>query len=438
MTTEEKSPVYFASLTVGNVKCFKEEQTIDLTNKQGNFAQWTVILGNNNTGKTTLLQCLAGLKSVDHIKRKEENFVVLVIPLLNKHMYFFGLGGILTNGVLTKGQVTNFNLKICSKIIIRGDTDPEFEWGWIAGKDNSFYRLGISESLEIFSYGINRIMQNSKSIGMKVETESDLLFSMLSNFLRNDESIDIEEWLLQTYLAEKNGVKSAGLYLEKVKKVLISGVLPDVKDLSFETSQQPPYNTYVLFDTDYGKLRLHELGYGYQSSISWLGDLMKRQFDRYPDSENPLAEPAIVLVDEIDMHLHPEWQRKIIRFLSHHFPKTQFIVTSHSPLVVQSAENVNVVLLNKEGDKTIISQPDIKTFKGWTVVEILEELMGLEGKTRSESYLELIRKFNQALYDEDLNSATQIYEKLDEILYPHSNQRTLLSIQMAGIIPKQS
>jgi len=142
------------------------------------------------------------------------------------------------------------------------------------------------------------------------------------------------------------------------------------------------------------------------------------------------------LVDEIDMHLHPEWQRKIIQFLSHHFPKTQFIVTSHSPLVVQSAENVNVVLLNKEGDKTIISQPDIKTFKGWTVVEILEELMGLEGKTRSEYYLQLIQQFDEALDQENAEQAVQLYEKLSEILHPASTQRKLLRIQMAGLTPK--
>lgn len=429
MTTEKKSPVYFASLTVGNVKCFKEEQTIDLTDKQGNFAQWTVILGNNNTGKTTLLQCLAGLEAVP-VPQKSEN------QPYKTETYYPVLAARLLNQNDRKWIQLHRNIAINSKILVTNKVRNTY-WGW---KIDTNY-IGISnvisdwlEELKIYSYGVVHHRISTATLYDYVLKIIDIDF--FSGFFVNEELTNVEEWLLRTYLAEKNGVKSAGLYLEKIKKVLSSGVLPDVKDLSFETSQQPPYDTYVLFDTDYGKLRLHELGYGYQSSISWLGDLMKRQFDRYPESENPLAEPAIVLVDEIDMHLHPEWQRKIIQFLSHHFPKTQFIVTSHSPLVVQSAENVNVVILTKEGDKTIISQPDVKTFKGWTVVEILEELMGLEGKTRSESYLQLIRQFDEALDQENAERASELYEKLSEILHPASTQRKLLRIQMAGLTPK--
>ncbi len=71
--------------------------------------------------------------------------------------------------------------------------------------------------------------------------------------------------------------------------------------------------------------------------IAWVIDFASRMVDRYPDSPDPLAEPAVVLVDEIDLHLHPKWQRELIGFLTERFPNTQFIVTAHSPLIVQAA-----------------------------------------------------------------------------------------------------
>ena len=60
--TQENPAAYFASLTIENVKCFKEKQTLYLSDGNDKPAMWTVILGNNNTGKTTLLRCLADLK----------------------------------------------------------------------------------------------------------------------------------------------------------------------------------------------------------------------------------------------------------------------------------------------------------------------------------------------------------------------------------------
>jgi len=183
-------------------------------------------------------------------------------------------------------------------------------------------------------------------------------------------------------------------------------------------------------------VRVDGLGYGYQTMIAWVVDLAKRLFERYPNSNNPLAEPAIVLIDEIDLHLHPEWQRKIIQFLTAQFPNTQFIVTSHSPLIVQSADNINLVLLEKKGEQVTITQPDITTYKGWTIEEILGELMGLGEETLSDSYLALIKQFDDALDEDDYAKAKLAYDELDKILHPANNQRKLLRIQMSSLMPE--
>jgi len=107
-------------------------------------------------------------------------------------------------------------------------------------------------------------------------------------------------------------------------------------------------------------------------------DFASRMFVRYPASENPLAEPAIVLVDEIDLHLHPRWQRSIMSYLSNLFPNTQFVATAHSPLVVQAATDANIVVLRREGDHVVIDN-DPAIVRNWRVDQILtSELFGLE------------------------------------------------------------
>src|SRR5262249_6452698 len=86
---------------------------------------------------------------------------------------------------------------------------------------------------------------------------------------------------------------------------------------------------------------------------------------------------AVVLVDEIDLHLHPRWQREVIGFLTERFPNTQFIVTSHSPLIVQAAADANIALLRREGDHVVIDN-DPETLRGWRVDQILtSDLFGL-------------------------------------------------------------
>src|SRR5206468_5479818 len=84
--------------------------------------------------------------------------------------------------------------------------------------------------------------------------------------------------------------------------------------------------------------------------IAWVVDLASRMFEAYPDSPDPLSEAAIALVDEIDLHLHPRWQREITAHLDRLFPNVQFIVTAHSPLVVQGAGVTNVAVLRRVDD----------------------------------------------------------------------------------------
>ena len=136
---------------------------------------------------------------------------------------------------------------------------------------------------------------------------------------------------------------------------MLIDLLPDeVKDIRIRPITLLSTKPEVEVETSYGWVRMKELGLGYQTLIAWMVDLAARLFEQYPESENPLKEPAIVLVDEIDLHLPPQWQRTLIQRLTDIFTQTQFIVTAHSPLIVQSAQNINVVLLKREGDQVKI------------------------------------------------------------------------------------
>ena len=199
--------------------------------------------------------------------------------------------------------------------------------------------------------------------------------------------------------------------LEQIKQLLIA-ILPDVEDIRFIAGTGPYPKPRVEFKSFSGWVPLRRLGYGYQTLIAWVTDFASRMGERYPDSSDPLKEPAIVLVDEIDLHLHPLWQRKLISFLSERFPNTQFIATAHSPLVVQAAENANIAVLKRVGDHVEIMN-DPEQIRGWRIDQILtSDLFGLKSASPPEVE-RLLERREQLLGKRKLKRSEQT--ELDEI-----------------------
>ncbi len=104
---------------------------------------------------------------------------------------------------------------------------------------------------------------------------------------------------------------------------------------------------------------------GYRTLIAWVVDFARRLYVLNPRSATPLAAPAVLCIDEIDLHLHQRWQRNLMKFMSATFPKTQFIVTAHNRAVSRAVpSDANIVLLRRKGDHVEIHNQAAELLEG--------------------------------------------------------------------------
>ncbi|WP_309887918.1 AAA family ATPase [Archangium sp.] len=363
-------PVYFLSLTLENVRCFGPKQTLQLSDAEGRPARWTVILGNNGMGKTTLLQALTTIEPVSDVMKSTG--VSVHYPKVFRQL---DLGWPPIRHQATEAHVAVELM--AGKLMAQNDGPSYHDKVWYSLNRGAVSGLEYhSRVLDLlcYGYGATRRMGAGSLSAPKESHPSDSLF-FEDVPLRN-----AEEWLLQAdYAASKEspGQGRATERRERVKQLLLA-ILPEVFDLRFAPPDASNPAARVEIKTHYGWVGMRSLSLGYRTLIAWMVDLASRLFERYPESPNPLAEPAVVLVDEIDLHLHPKWQRQLIGYLTERFPNTQFIVTAHSPLVVQSATDANIVVLRREGDHVVIDN-DVESIRGWRVDQILtSDLFGLE------------------------------------------------------------
>lgn len=408
-----------ASFSIQNFRCIKD-LNVDCLDDKGKVRQWTVLLGENNSGKTNVLRALALLEMVKHEfsvgaeTAGERESIVLYAPLAVKH----------------KDQVVGQE-NPAVKAELLADSGEKFSWHY-TDQRVSAEPLESPDRLSVFAYGVSRYPAHT-ALNERESKPYQTLFSTEARLS------DLEEWLLKLdYLSRMDDEKSQNegrKRLDRVRRLLQGNLFPEVRDVTFEASGGADSQVVVKFETKDATVRFDQLGFGYQTSLTWLTDFCKRMFELYPKSENPLHEEAVVLVDEIDLHLHPKWQRDIVPTLSKEFPNVQFIVTTHSPHVLQSMEDVNLYVLKrgKEDGEVAFKHCPRSDFHGWTVEDILSETMGLGEKIYSDYYNQQVEDFNEALDEDNLQRAEKAYKELDRLMKADDPLRRMFDLQLGQL-----
>jgi predicted ATP-binding protein involved in virulence len=200
--------------------------------------------------------------------------------------------------------------------------------------------------------------------------------------------------------ADDNSSKTIKLMdsqLEVVRSAL-KKFLPEFTDFSIRRS---PLRMEV--EKGGNTLTVNQLSDGEKCLIALVGDLARRMAIANTMREDPLEGDGIVLIDEVDLHLHPRWQRTVVSKLTEVFPNCQFILSTHSPHVINHVQPENLFFLDQNSDGIVATHPSQSY--GNNVDRILEDLMGLE-TTRPDDVFQEIRDIYDLISQNLLSDAT--------------------------------
>jgi len=175
------------------------------------------------------------------------------------------------------------------------------------------------------------------------------------------------------------------------------------------------YSSEIVITTDQGNLKVSQLSAGRKMLFLMVGDLAHRLATANPKGD-PLQGNGVVLIDEIDLHLHPRWQREVLPALRLTFPQIQFIVSTHSPLVVSSVEAQEVIKISEDHDDTTLYSEDI-SYKHWQLDFILRDVMDLIEQSHSEAE-ELISQLSDSIDEQNLEKYESLLAQLETMLHP--------------------
>lgn len=372
---------------------------LDLPLKKG----VNIICGPNGIGKTTILECIS------------KSFTPFAIKTLKKNAS--------VDEGLVKVTINQNNSKRDISYRVREFNPLKNDFG--RGDANLYsYIMDFKIYREIHYQEVKSIKRDRVSNNAELANR------------QNDTGIvadDIKDWFINRYLWEtrKGALDNNQKHNFELAKKCFSMVDSNVK-----FSKVTPDTFDIIVNTNEGDIYYEYLSSGYKSILYMLLGIIKEVEFRFKEPKIKVEDfDGILLIDEIDLHLHPRWQAQIYEAIKKLLPNAQIIMTTHSPHIIQAAQGEEVISLRKceDGSVGINDLPTMEYgFQGWTVEEILQDVMGLEN-VKSALYNSMITNFNRALDEDNYESAIECYNILKKMLHPQNSLLKLLRIQMAGM-----
>lgn len=218
---------------------------------------------------------------------------------------------------------------------------------------------------------------------------------------------EFAEWLLVQEALVKEGVKLAEQHLSVLNNA-VTNFIDTCTGL--EPIREP--TTTLLLNKGGMKLDVRWLSDGERGILALILDLARRLSQANPELENPLQDgKAVVLIDELDLHLHPRWQRNIVNKLTTTFPNCQFIATTHSPQIIGEVESESILIIER-GEQPFRPDQSLGMDSNW----VLRYLMDASDRDReTEKNLEEISQLiKNEKYDEATDKIDQLRERVGE------------------------
>ena len=375
--------MYIHKVSLRNIRGF-ETLDFDLARPDGAYAGWTVFTGDNGSGKSTLLKAIAVcLTGKDTARALQPSFHRWIRQEADSGEASIQLEIVRTesdDGLTTSGKPPG-NVFPAKLILKNGGKETTLQSAIPTGKSKTHQTpertIWSSDAAGWFSCGygpFRRVFGASSEATQIMVSPSTARFATM--FQEAASLAEADRWLRDLKykaLEREHSVESE--QLEILLQVLKDDLMPNQLTVARVDS-----DGLWLADRNGVELAWSEMSDGYRAALALLTDIVRHLMnaygvagltDRDEDGRLFINRSGVVLVDEIDAHLHPEWQREIGFWLKRHFPNIQFLVTTHSPIICQAADANGLFVLPEPGSgveprpldeqeyrKVIASRPD--------------------------------------------------------------------------------